>query len=432
MTSDMPLRVARDVRATEPDFLRQRIDRYYDDRRVAWPKGEHILVGRAPGPAAVMLRSNDYLGMATHPWVREAERRAAEVDHRTMVMAAVFLHGDNFQGRFEAAMAGFMGAQATILAQSGWEANVGLLQAIVDPGRPVYVDMYAHMSLREGVRSARAQEIIFRHNSPDALERLITRYGPGFVVVDSVYSTSGSVAPLIDLLDVTDRHGCALIVDESHSLGTHGAHGAGLVHELGLEDRVHFRTASLAKAFAGRAGIIACSARQAEYVKYHSNPAIFSSGLLPAEIQRLDAVRRAISDADGRRAQLRVNAAYLREGLDALGYNVDAGRSQILALESGEEWRTIALRNALEARGVFGSVFCAPATPKPGSLIRFTVNSELTRAQLDHVLAVCDEIRDEVAVGEWASTRRRYRQRTVSLAAPAAYKAYEAYEAEPA
>ena len=333
-----------------------------------------------------------------------------------MVMAAVFLHGDNFQARFEASMADFMGAEGTLLAQSGWEANVGLLQAIVDTARPVYVDMFAHMSLREGVRSAQAQEIPFRHNSPECLERLIQRHGPGYIVVDSVYSTSGSVAPLVDMLAVTERHGCVLVVDESHSLGTHGKHGAGLVHELGLTSRVHFRTASLAKAFAGRAGIIACSARQAEYVKYHSNPAIFSSGLLPAEIERLDAVRQAISVADARRRRLQVNAAYLRDGLDALGYNVDASKSQILALEAGEEWRTMTLRDALEARGVFGSVFCAPATPKPGSLVRFTVNSELTRAQLDHVLAVCDDIREEVRPEEWASTRRKHRQRTVSYA----------------
>ena len=416
MTSVTPLRVARECRAKEPDFLRQRIDRYYADRRARWPRGEHILVGRAPGPAAVLLQSNDYLGMAAHPWVREAERRAASADHRTMVMAAVFLHGDNFQGRFEASMADFMGADAAILTQSGWEANVGLLQALAEPGLPVYVDMFAHMSLREGVHSARAQEIPFRHNSAECLERLIRRYGPGFVVVDAVYSTSGSVAPLFDLVAVAERHGCALVVDESHSLGTHGGGGAGLVQELGLAERVHFRTASLAKAFAGRAGIIACSARQAEYIKYHSNPAIFSSGLLPAEIQRLDAVRQSISVADARRRRLQVNATYLREGLDALGYNVDASKSQILALEPGEEWRTIALRNALETRGVFGSVFCAPATPKPGSLIRFTVNSELSREQLDHVLAVCDEIRDEVRPEEWASTRRKHRQRAVACA----------------
>lgn len=413
MTSVMAFRGFGKPQAKEPDFLRQRIDRYYDARRLDWPTGEHILVGRHPGPGAVVLQSNDYLGMSAHPWVREAERVAAAADHHTIVMAAVFLHGDNFQGRFESTMAGFMGSEATILSQSGWDANVGLLQAVIEPGLPVYVDMFAHMSLRQGVHSANAQEIVFRHNSVESLERLILRHGPGFIVVDSVYSTSGSVAPLVDLVAVAERNGCVLVVDESHSLGTHGKHGGGLVHELGLTDRVHFRTASLAKAFAGRAGIIACSTRNAEYVKYHSNPAIFSSGLLPAEIHRLDAIRQAIFAANERRKRLQINSTYLREGLDALGYNVDASSSQILALEAGEERRTMKLRNALEARGVFGSVFCAPATPKPGSLIRLTVNSELSREQLDYVLGVCDVIRDEVGVEEWASTKRKHRQRMI-------------------
>ena len=414
MTQVMPLRVSRVTRSAEPEFLQQRVAGYYTARKDGWPEGEHILVGRAPGPASIRLQSNDYLGMGNHRWVRDAERAAAAHDHDAMVMAAVFLHGDSAQGRFEGAMASFMGAEATVLAQSGWAANVGLIQALAEPGTPVYVDWYAHMSLREGVVSARAQEIPFRHNSPESLEKMIKRHGPGFVAVDSVYSTSGSVAPLIDLTNVAERNGCVLIVDESHSLGTHGRRGAGLVHDLGLLDRVHFRTASLAKAFAGRAGIIACSARHAEYIKYNSNPAIFSSGLMPAEIARLDAVRLAISMADARRTRLGSNARYLREGLDALGYNVDASSSQIIALEAGEEWRVIALRNALESRDVFGSVFCAPATPKNAALIRFTVNSELPRESLDHVLNVCAAIRGEIKLNDWPSTRRKQRHRRLA------------------
>lgn len=392
-------------------FLQQRLDAYFKNpRRAAWPAGEHVLKGRVPGAGAIRLQSNDYLGMAAHPDVLAAACAGVGTDESVVdsasVMAAVFLHGDNPQSCFEAAMARLLGSPATVLSQSGWAANTGLLQAIVTPGTPLYIDMFAHMSLHEGAQIARAEVHRFMHNSVRSLERQVRRYGPGFIVVDSVYSTSGAVAPLRELVELAERMGCVLVVDEAHALGTHGPRGAGLVVELGLTERVHFRTFSLAKAFAGRAGLVACSAEWAELVKYQANPAIFSSGLMPSEIARLDVIREQIERADDRRTRLAELAGRLRTGLRSLGYDIGASVSQIVSLQPGEEWRTMMLRDALEARGVFGSVFCAPATPVNSSLLRFTVHSQLTEQQIDHVLAACASVRDEVRLEEWESTRR--------------------------
>lgn len=404
--------------APEPELLRKRVDAYYRERVEETWDGGHIMVGRRPGPDAIQMVSNDYLCMARHPEVIAAQREALDATD-AMLMAAVFLHGDNPQANFEGSMADWMCSEATVLSQSGWAANTGLIQAIAAPGTPCYIDMFAHTSLWEGIHSASAQAVPFRHNSPEHLERQIAKQGPGIVIVDSVYSTTGSVAPLADIVDVAERNGCVIIVDEAHSLGTHGPEGRGLVVDLGLVDRVHFRTASLAKAFAGRAGIIACSSRIAEFFKYNANPAIFSSGLLPHEIAGLEATRRAIAAADDRRAVLHRNADYLRRGLSDLGYNLDISRAQILGLEAGSERRTILLRDALEARGVFGSVFCAPATPKNRSLIRFTVNSGLDLPMLDRIIDVCASIRDEVGLTEWPSTRRKRQRPTLRVVASA-------------
>ena len=395
-------------------FLHQRLDAYFKNpRRSAWPAGEHILVGRSPGADAIRLQSNDYLGMAAHPNVLQAVRAQSTADDSASIMAAVFLHGANPQSCFETAMAKLLGSEATVLSQSGWAANTGLLQAVVAPGTPVYIDMFAHMSLHEGAQIARAQVHRFMHNSVRSLERQVRQYGPGFIVVDAVYSTSGAVAPLREMVQLAERLNCVLIVDEAHSLGTHGPRGAGLVAELGLTERVHFRTFSLAKAFAGRAGLVACSAEWAELVKYSAHPAIFSSGLMPSEIARLDAIREQIEHADDRRIRLAGLARRLRAGLRELGYDTGASESQIVSLQPGEEWRTMKLRDALEARGVFGSVFCAPATPVNASLLRMTVHSELTEQQIDQVLAACAAVRDEVCLEEWGSTRRlRARMRT--------------------
>jgi CAI-1 autoinducer synthase len=229
------------------------------------------------------------------------------------------------------------------------------------------------------------------------------------VVVDSVYSTSGSLCPLAGLVALCEAQGSVLVVDESHSLGTHGPAGAGLVVELGLEERVHFRTASLAKAFAGRAGYIACSRRFQEYFKFESNPAIFSSTLLPHEVRGLDATLVVIRAEDWRRERLRAIAARVSAELDAQGYNLNDSAAQIVSLESGTEEKTIELRDALEARGIFGAIFCAPATPKNRALMRFSLNAGMSDAEVERLIAACRDIRAEVDMANWPSTRRKLR-----------------------
>ena len=406
------------VVAQAPDFLTRRIEKFYRERvQESWG-GTHILKGRPPGKNAVMLQSNDYLSLTSHPEIVEAQANALVQEGNGAVMSALFLlNRDSPNRALERRFAKFLRAEDAIICQSGFVANTGLLQSIADESTPVYLDMFAHMSLWEGARSAGANAIAFHHNDANNLERQIRRHGPGIIAVDSVYSTNGSVCPLEELVVLANANGCVLVVDESHSLGTHGPQGRGMVVEMGLADQVHFRTASLAKAFAARGGLITCSARFVDYFTFESRPAIFSSTLLPHEIAGFDATLTVIERDDWRRRQLHRNAAYLRENLSVMGYNVDEGESQIIALESGPESQTQILRDALEARGIFGSVFCAPATPKNRSIIRLSVQSGHSRQELENVLAVCYDIREKVGLEKWASTRKK-NLRAVTTAPP--------------
>lgn len=395
-----------------PAFLTDRVEAYYRERVEKSWNGGHIMRGRLPSADSVLLQSNDYLSIARHPAILSAQADAIERAGNGLLMSAVFLQGDQPQLRLETEFARYLGSEATVLCQSGWCANVGLIQTIADASVPIYVDMLAHMSLHQGILSAGATARPFRHNDVDHLERQIRRHGQGIVIVDSVYSTTGGVAPLAEIVELGLRHGCVLVVDESHSLGTHGPDGAGLVAACGLTEQVHFRTASLAKAFAGRAGLITCSDRFAEYFRYTARPAIFSSTLLPHEIAGLRAALRVIWREDWRRQQLHCNALYLRDELNRLGYNLES-QSQIIGLESGPEPRTIVLRDALESRGIFGSVFCAPATTANRSLMRLSVNAALSGSQLQRIVDVCAAIREEVDLANWASTRRKPRHSSV-------------------
>ncbi|WP_436144314.1 alpha-hydroxyketone-type quorum-sensing autoinducer synthase [Duganella sp. LjRoot269] len=389
-----------------PEFVTRRMDEHYITRIEQLLGGEHPHAWQPTPAGAVFLAGNDYLCLAGEPALVGAQIAALRRGPGELLMSAVFLQEGSAQHRLEQKFARFMGAQDGILAQSGWAANVGLVQTLAAPGIPVYLDMQAHASLWEGVQSAGATPVTFLHNDMEHLRKQLARHGSGLIVVDALYSTNGSLAPLVALVEIAERSGCLLIVDESHSLGTHGPRGAGLVAELGLSERVHFRTASLAKAFAGRAGFITCSTKFKGYFLSESRPAIFSSCMLAHELAWFDAAVDFVAAADDRRAALHAHSREVREELSALGYNVGDGSEQIIALEPGPEPKTLALRKLLERRGVYGAMFCAPATPKNRSLVRLTLNSGLDRSQLSRIVQACDDILDEIDLENWSSTRR--------------------------
>jgi CAI-1 autoinducer synthase len=401
----------------DPQFLFDHVQRYYRDRVDKLWNGRHPLKGAVPTVEAVQLRSNDYLCLAAHPRIIEAEIAALQAFGHGVSVSRVWMHhtGDSL-AQFEERLARRMGAEAAVLVNSGYCANTGLLQSIAAPAAVVYIDQKAHISLWEGIKSASACARPFRHNDMAHLERLISQHGPGIIAVDALYSTDGAMCPLRDLIAIAERRGCVLVVDETHSFGTFGPGGGGLVSHLGVSGQVHFRTLGLSKAASSRGGAIACSARNAEYLRYEALPVIFSTQVLPHEVAGYSAVLDVLADEPARRRDLHDNHRHLRDGLDAIGFNVAASHAQIIALEAGAIAETTALRDALERRGIFGAIFFPPATAERRCLVRLTVNCSLTPVQMDRVLQACGEVWTELSAVQWASSRRKNR-RAQSLAA---------------
>jgi 7-keto-8-aminopelargonate synthetase-like enzyme len=386
--------------------LQARIEREFMPRWNGTWGGKFVLHGRAPGPNAVRLDGNDYLGVTGHPDIVKAQVDAITKSSEFVVQSGVFLLHQHPSRVFEQTLADWVGKEDAFLCQSGYSANVGLLQSIADPQTPVYIDTMAHTSLWEGAHAARAPAHAFRHNDPDHLDRMMSKKGPGVVVVDSVYSTTGAVCPLKAMVEVVEKHGSMILVEESHSLGTHGPAGAGLCAELGLTDRVHFISASLAKSVAGRAGFFTAPASMRYFILSSSYPNIFSSCLLPSEIAGLKATVEVLKTADAARERLKSMTRRVRQSLSDMGYPIHQGTEQIIALEAGTEPETMALRDALEERGVFGAIFCAPATSRNRALVRLTLNAALTEAELEHLEAVAREIAPIVKPWEWIIARR--------------------------
>lgn len=365
--------------------LEERVDRFYSQRFHGQWGGRHILAGEVAGPGAVILNSNDYLDIGGHPRILEAMQGALAQSGVTQMMSSLLVHETSALHTFERELAAFIGYEAGIVFPSGYMANLGLLQSIVGAQRPAYIDSMAHMSLWEGVKSARGVPVPFAHNDLAHLGAQIREHGPGVVVVDSVYSTNGSVAPLVELVELAEATGCLLVVDESHSLGTHGPGGAGMVAALGLTGRVPFVTGSLSKAFVSRAGFVVCSARLRYYVHCEAFPLIFSSAVLPHDLAGLEAVLALVRASDARRERLFTNARALRATLTRLGYDVAPGSEQIIAVEATREIDIMRLRDALERSQIFAALFAYPATPRQRPLLRFSVHAGLDAAAIERV-----------------------------------------------
>lgn len=393
--------------ARDPRFIQDRVEEYYRDRLAQKWQGRHPMKGLVPGKGAIRMRSNDYLALAGDSRIIAAEIDALkEGGHGDSVSRIWVHHEKDVYQAFEKRIARLMLAEDAVLCASGYCANVGLVQSLAKPNTPVYLDMKAHISLWEGVKSADAVARPFRHNDAEHLLRQITKFGPGIVIVDALYSTDGDLCPLHDIVAAVENTGCALIVDETHSFGTHGPDGGGLVAELGLEERVHFRTVGLSKAVASRGGVVVGSQRNMEFFRYEALPAIFSTSVLRHEIAGYQAVLDILKSDGWRRTRLHQNHSYLKQALQDLGYYVGGQTSQIIALEAGEIEKTVQLRDALERRGLFGSLFFPPATADNRCLIRFTVNCSLSDEDLQNAVRICRDIREEVGVAQWRSTIR--------------------------
>ncbi len=370
-----------------PTFINKALDNYFDARINKTWHGAHILQGKIPTSESLIFSSNDYLNISKHPQLIDAQITAMQEFGNGKMQSIVFLnnHSELFE-KCERQFSHFLNVPASVLTQSGWCANMGLIQSLAQPRVPVYLDFYTHMSFWSGVKAAGALAIPFLHNSLNSLRKKLERHGSGIIAIDSVYSTLGTVSPIQEYVTLAKKYNCLLIVDESHSLGTHGPNGSGLVAELGLSDQVDIITASLAKTFSGRGGLIAGKKELIELIRYSSLPSIFSSALLPHDLAGFSSSMHIIAKEEWRRKQLHDNANYLRSTLLDQGFDLCNSASQIIPIMADTEENVIWLRDKLEKEDIFGSVFCSPATPKNKTLIRLSISANHTQSDLNRVI----------------------------------------------
>src|SRR5438067_4139922 len=291
-------------------------------------EGPTLPVVEMEGKRRIMLGSNNYLGLTGDERVHRGALDALS-RYGTGLTGSRFLNGTtDLHLELERELAEWFGSEAALVFTTGHQANVGTLGTILGPSDTVVADSGDHASILDGCILSRAKLRPFRHNRMDLLERrLEAAAGDGggvLVVVDGVFSMEGDIAPLPEIVELCERFGARLMVDEAHALGVLGTRGAGTSELLGVEDRVDLRMATFSKSLASCGGVIAGAADVIEFLRFQARPFIFTASAVPAAVgAALAAVRICRSD-EGPPLFARVldNARYLHAGLSQLGFRM--------------------------------------------------------------------------------------------------------------
>lgn len=339
----------------------------------------------------IAVHQNDYLRLGNHPEVIKARTLSNERSQDEAFMSAIFGGDSDECLEFARQIALCMQTGDALVTTSGWAANVGLLEAITPLFRPVYIDEYAHASLFDGIKLSIGKKNVIRHNDTEHLSKMIEKNGPGVVVIDAVYSTDGSIGDIAKYVEICEQNDCILILDEAHSFGIFGD-GGGLAVELGLADRVHFRTVSLNKALGGHGGLIAGDKEAMKLVRAKCRSLIFSSATSSVSAAgHLEALNILTSNPQ-RAKRCLDNAVKLREGLNGVGIDTGESQCQIVSINFAGEQEACEFYGKLTKHGILASVFLYPATPKGVGIVRFSVHSELIEKEIEKIISSCYEI----------------------------------------
>ncbi|HSS03926.1 MAG TPA: aminotransferase class I/II-fold pyridoxal phosphate-dependent enzyme [Solirubrobacterales bacterium] len=352
------------------------------------------------GHEVVMLGSNNYLGLTGDSRVKGGAREALEA-YGTALTGSRFMNGTTpLHVELEREIAEWMQSEDALAFTTGYQANVGCLGAILEPGDTVICDSGNHASILDGCKLSGAKLRPFRHNRMEKLEKMLQRAGEDgggiLVVVDGVFSMEGDVCDLPRIVELCRGHGARLMVDEAHGAGVLGARGAGACELFGLEDEVDLRMGTFSKSLASCGGFIVGPADVIEYLRISSRSFIFSASAVPAAVGAALAALRVIrSEGPELFETLLGNASYLREGLRGLGLKVvepgtlpdgATATTPVVPVMVGDDWQAVLLWKALFEAGVYTNVAIHPAVPPAGALLRTSLMATHERQHLDRAL----------------------------------------------
>ena len=344
------------------------------------------------GRRLLNLSSNSYLGLATRPEIQEAAAQAARSYGCSAGASRLISGTHSLHEALEERLARFKGAQAALLYSSGYLANIGILPALVGAGDVVIGDELNHASIIDGCRLSRAEYGTYPHRDADALEAAFKRLeqrghrGRRLVVTDTIFSMDGDLAPLPSLVELCERYGATLMVDEAHATGCLGPGGQGAVARFGLEQRVPVVMSTLSKAFGSLGAFVAGDELLRDYLINVSRSFIFTTALPPpvvaASLAALDVLEREPELS----LRLQRHGDYLREGLRRLGFDTLSSETHIVPVRIGDAARTLEFAQRLRQEGVYAVAIRPPTVPPGASRVRASVMATHTQQDLEFAL----------------------------------------------
>lgn len=371
------------------DWLQQEIDGlketglYNNIRTLSSPQGAWLMVD---GKHVLNFCSNNYLGLANHPKIVDAAQRAADVygvgpGAVRSIAGTMDLHIE-----LEKRLAAFKGVEAAITFQSGFNANLATIPALVGKEDVIFSDRLNHASIIDGCRLSGAKIIAYEHNNPESLEEAIkenlSQYRRALVVTDGVFSMDGDIAPLPALYEVTKKYDLLLMVDDAHGEGVLGKGGRGIVDHFGLHGKVDIEVGTMSKAFGVMGGVVAGDKVIVEWLRQRGRPFLFSSAMTVPDAAACLAAVDLLEESTELVDLLWDNARYFKSEMQKLGFDTGASETPITPVMLGEAPLAQQFSRELYEEGVFAMAIGYPTVPQGKARIRVMISAAHDRDDL--------------------------------------------------
>ena len=345
----------------------------------------------------IMCGSNNYLGLTTHPKVREAAVEAIK-KYGTSCTGSRFLNGNmTIIEELEEKLADWVGKQDALVFSTGMQVNLGTISSIVGKHDIVILDKEDHASIVDGAFLSGGKIERFRHSDMTHLERVLRSLpeeSGKLLIVDGLFSMEGDIAKLPEIVQLCKRYGVRIMVDDAHAMGVLGG-GRGTAAHFGLTDQVDLIMSTFSKSFASIGGFIAGDFDTIDYIKHHARSLIFSASIPPANTATVLAALEVLQEEPELVEQLSKNAEFMRKGYQELGFDTGQSESPIIQIVIGDDALTFKVWHDLMENGVFVNPVIAPATPRGRQLLRTSYMATHTQAQLQKVLDVFEKVGKE-------------------------------------
>jgi 8-amino-7-oxononanoate synthase len=361
--------------------------------------GPHVTVD---GRDMIMVGSNNYLGLTTHPKVRAAAMKALE-EFGTSCSGSRFLNGTlELHRDLEASLARFVGKQVALVFSTGFQTNQGVIAPLITRSDTVVIDRLVHASVVDGTRLGFGKVRRFKHNDATSLRKHLelSTESPGgiLVIVDGVYSMEGNICALPEIVAAAKDYGARIMVDDAHGMGILGKNGRGTLEHFGLTDEVDLVMGTFSKSFASLGGFVAGDERVISYIKHHSRALIFSAAMPPSAVAAVQAALDVIEAEPEIRENLWRNTHFLMDGIVGLGFDVGPTETPVVPIIVGDDLKTTYLWRRLFDEGLFTNCVLSPAVPQGSQRIRMCAMATHSLEDLEKVVEVCGRVGREIGL----------------------------------